>query len=405
MKIGKHFSNSFILKLLLFIMIAGLGLRVPISYIPPMSQEIIDDLKISHSTFGLLTSLSPLCFFLFSPLTPYFESKIGLYKTLLMTFIVAIVAYFLRLNSSLILLLTSTVMFGFAIGLGNIALPSFFKSLGSSRVALLSSCYTASLYLGPAMATGLTLPVKHIFGFSWNGVSWIWILIPIFSLLLILLFSDKKSRASDSSPHSPGNYDDKPDKVINPWVSIPCWVMAVYFSILSLNFYIITAWFPEIISSYGLGQTEAASYAALFSLIAIPFATLTAFYIYKIKRQEIMFIINPIIGMLGIVLFVYGQKSLIPVAVMIMGIGAGICTGVAFLLPLLRFNHTANVTRANSMIQSIGYLIAFCGPVVSGYIHDLTSSWSIVMWMLFIILAIQGILGIVIGKNEKLDAK
>ncbi|PHM37828.1 CynX/NimT family MFS transporter [Xenorhabdus innexi] len=404
MEIGKRFNDSFILKLLLFIMIAGLGLRVPISYIPPMSQEIIDDLKISYSTFGLITSLSPLCFFFFSPLTPYFERRIGLHKTLLMTFIVAIVAYILRLNSSLTLLLASTVMFGFAIALGNIALPSFFKSLGSNRVALLSSSYTASLYLGPAMATGLTLPVKHMLGFSWNEVSWIWVLIPIFSVILILLFSGKKQKKSLGNSNIRNNDDDKPVKVINPWSSISCWMMAVYFSVLSFNFYIITAWFPEIISSYGMEQTEAASYAALFSLVAIPFATLTAFYIYKIKRQVIMFVINPVIGMLGIVLFVYGQKHFIPVAVMIMGIGAGICTGVAFLLPLLRFNHTTNITKANSMMQSIGYLIAFCGPLISGYIHDVTASWTFVLWLLFLVLAIQGILGIIIGRNEKLDA-
>ncbi|MCC8365905.1 MFS transporter [Xenorhabdus sp. PB61.4] len=404
MNIGKHFNNSFIFKLLLFIMIAGLGLRVPISYIPPMSQEIIDDLNINYSTFGLITSLSPLCFFFFSPLTPYFERRIGLYKTLLMTFVVAIVAYILRLNSSLILLLASTVMFGFAIALGNIALPSFFKSLGSNRVALLSSSYTASLYLGPAMATGLTLPIKHMLGFSWNEVSWVWVLIPLFSVLLILFFSDKKQKNSVSNPNARNDYDEKPVKVINPWSSISCWMMAVYFSVLSFNFYIITAWFPEIISSYGMGLTEAASYAALFSLVAIPFATLTAFYIYKIKRQEFIFVINPIIGMLGIILFIYGQKHLIPVAVMIMGIGAGICTGVAFLLPLLRFNHTTNITKANSMMQSIGYLIAFCGPLISGYIHDFTSSWTLVLWLLFLVLAIQGILGIIIGKNEKLDA-
>ncbi|WP_340610595.1 CynX/NimT family MFS transporter [Xenorhabdus bharatensis] len=404
MKIGKHFNNSFIFKLLLFIMIAGLGLRIPISYIPPMSQEIIDDLNINYSTFGLITSLSPLCFFFFSPLTPYFERRIGLYKTLLMTFVVAIVAYILRLNSSLTLLLASTVMFGFAIALGNIALPSFFKSLGNNRVALLSSSYTASLYLGPAMATGLTLPIKHMLGFSWNEVSWVWVLIPLFSVFLILFFSGKKQKSSVSNPNASNDYDDKPVKVINPWSNISCWMMAVYFSVLSFNFYIITAWFPEIISSYGMGLTEAASYAALFSLVAIPFATLTAFYIYKIKRQEFMFVINPIIGMLGIILFIYGQKHLIPVAVMIMGVGAGICTGVAFLLPLLRFNHTTNITKANSMMQSIGYLIAFCGPLVSGYIHDFTSSWTLVLWLLFLVLAIQGVLGIIIGKNEKLDA-
>ncbi|PHM48511.1 CynX/NimT family MFS transporter [Xenorhabdus miraniensis] len=396
-------NNGYILKLSLFIIIAGLGLRIPISYIPPMSLEIMDDLKINHSTLGLITSLSPLCFFLFSPLTPYFEKKIGLYKTLIMTFIVAIFAYFLRSNSSVILLFVSTIMFGFAIALGNVALPSFFKRLGSSRIAILSSAYTASLYLGPAIATALTLPIKNIFDISWNKISLAWIVIPILSMLLILFFSNNKQVSVENKAIASNERYERLERAINPWVSIPCWIMAIYFSVLSFNFFIITAWFPELISSYGLSETNSAFYASLFPLIAIPFATLTSFYIYKIKQQKILFFINPIIFIIGILILVYGSNDLIPIAIAIMGIGAGICTGVAFLLPLLRFNNTANVTKANAMMQSMGYLIAFFGPLVSGYVHDLTGSWTIVLWICALTLSIQAILGIAIGKNEKYD--
>ncbi|MBI6549721.1 CynX/NimT family MFS transporter [Xenorhabdus lircayensis] len=404
MKLSNYKSNnSYILKLSLFIIIAGLGLRIPISYIPPMSLEIMDDLKINHSTLGLITSLSPLCFFLFSPLTPYFENKIGLYKTLVMTFVIAILAYFLRLNSSVILLLVSTVMFGFAIALGNIALPSFFKQLGNGRIAILSSAYTASLYLGPAIATALTLPIKHIFDISWNEVSLAWVFIPVLSILLIVLFSSNKPISVDNKTSVSNENYDRLERAINPWVSIPCWIMAMYFAILSFNFFIITAWFPELISSYGLSETKSAFYASLFPLIAIPFATLSSFYIYKIKQQKILFFINPIIVIVGMLILIYGGNSLIPIAISIMGAGAGICAGITFLLPLLRFNDTANVTKANSMMQSIGYLIAFCGPLVSGYVHDFTGSWTIVLWMCTLTLAMQAVLGIAIGKNEKFD--
>ncbi|MDX7988279.1 MFS transporter [Xenorhabdus sp. 12] len=400
---SSELNRNYILKLSLFIIIAGLGLRVPISYIPPMSLEIMGDLKINHSTLGLITSLSPLCFFFFSPLTPYFEKKIGLLKTLVMTFIIAILAYCLRLNSSVILLLVSTVLFGFAIALGNVALPSFFKRLGSSRIAILSSAYTASLYLGPAMATALTLPIKNVLNISWNQMSWVWALIPVFSILLIMFFASHKSVSTGnktvSSAGSSGNAKD----AINPWKKISCWIMATYFAILSFNFFIITAWFPELISSYGIIETESAFYASIFPLIAIPFATLSSFYIYKIKRQKIMFVINPIIGIIGLLMLIYGGNGLIPFAISIMGIGAGICTGVAFILPLLRFNNITNVTKANSMMQSIGYLIAFSGPLVSGYLHDLTQSWEVVLWLCMLTLVIQTIAGMIIGKNEKFD--
>ncbi|AOM40750.1 hypothetical protein A9255_09185 [Xenorhabdus hominickii] len=320
-----------------------------------------------------------------------------------MTFIVAIFAYFLRLNGSVILLLVSTIMFGFSIALGNVALPSFFKRLGSSRIAILSSAYTASLYLGPAIATALTLPIKHLFSISWNEMSLAWIFIPVLSILLIVFFASNKSVSIENKTVVSNEGDERLERTINPWISIPCWIMAIYFAFLSFNFFIITAWFPELISSYGLSETKSAFYASLFPLIAIPFATLSSFYIYKIKQQKILFFINPIIVTTGILILVYGDNSLIPIAISIMGVGAGICTGIAFLLPLLRFNNTANVTKANAMMQSMGYLIAFCGPLVSGYAHDFTGSWTIVLWICALTLFIQSVLGIAIGKNEKFD--
>lgn len=395
-------NNGNLFKLLLFILIAGLGLRVPISYIPPMSLEIMSDLKINHSIFGIITSLSPLCFFIFSPLAPYFEKRHGLRNTLILTFVIAIVAYLLRLHHSVTFLLISTVIFGFAIALGNIVLPSFFKSSPGSNIAILSAVYTASLYLGPAMATALTIPIKNIFGFSWGSVSLIWIFIPVLSILLILLLKNNKMKKK--SAHYNNQESTELIKKINPWSMSKCWFMAIYFSALSFLFYIITAWFPELISSYGLSDEKSAFYASLFSLFAIPFAILTSFYIYKVKKQKIIFFINPLIVIVGVLILIFADKTFIPVAIAVMGIGSGICTGAAFLSPLLRFNHTTNITKANSMMQSIGYMIAFSGPIIAGYLHDLTHSWTMILWMIVFALGIQAICGIVIGKNEKLDS-
>ncbi|MDC9594307.1 hypothetical protein [Xenorhabdus sp. IM139775] len=99
------------------------------------------------------------------------------------------------------------------------------------------------------------------------------------------------------------------------------------------------------------------------------------------------------------------RKDYLPLFLIIMGIGSGICTGVAFITPLLRFKNPFNVTKTNAMMQSIGYLIAFISPILSSFIFEKTAQWDYVLWMISVALVVQTLIGIPLGKKQYLDNK
>lgn len=57
------------------------------------------------------------------------------------------------------------------------------------------------------------------------------------------------------------------------------------------------------------------------------------------------------------------------------------------------------------MAQSLGYLLAAIGPVLFGWLHDITHSWTIPLLMLVLISVIIFITGIAAGKNEYVTSK
>ncbi|CDG23194.1 membrane protein of unknown function [Xenorhabdus poinarii G6] len=391
--------------LITLIIFVGLELRVPISYLPTMAEEVINSLHISTYLFSFLTSIYPLCFFFISPLVPWLEKKISLNKIITLSMTVSIVAYMLRLEQSVPILIASTFLFGFSISLGNISLPSFIKRQSENKISLLSSLYTASLYLGPALATSLTIPIKNHLNLSWNTVPLFWMCIPIIALIVIGIFTmkeDKKEKIKDVLSIREIQNDSSNPKNITPVKNIFCYSMALYFGILSGIFFIVTAWMPTIIISFGFNHETAALYSSLFTYSAIPFSILTSYIIYKTKKQWIYFVFSPLIVLFGVANMIYWKDHL-PLFLIIMGIGSGICTGVAFITPLLRFKNPFNVTKTNAMMQSIGYLIAFISPILSSFIFEKTAQWDDVLWLILAALAVQTLIGIPLGKKQYLD--
>jgi CP family cyanate transporter-like MFS transporter len=138
--------------------------------------------------------------------------------------------------------------------------------------------------------------------------------------------------------------------------------------------------------------------------VAIFFAIPTSSYVFKTKNQLWASVSAPIITGTGLLLLILGGAALALPAVIIIGIGSGICTGIAFFLPVLRTSHFSNTGKLNAMAQSIGYLFAALGPLLSGLLKDISGSWLLTLYLLLGALMLQFCSGLIVGRNVYVDA-
>nr|WP_243686200.1 hypothetical protein [Lentilactobacillus rapi] len=60
-------------------------------------------------------------------------------------------------------------------------------------------------------------------------------------------------------------------------------------------------------------------------------------------------------------------------------------------------NETAAVS---GMGQSFGYLLAAAGPMICGYVHSLTSSWTVVLIFLIVVVAMMTSVGLLVDHER-----
>jgi CP family cyanate transporter-like MFS transporter len=84
--------------------LAGLNLRIAVASVPPVIDELRDDLDLSSAAAGLLTSAPILCFGLLAPVAPLLARRLGAERVLLYALLPLAAGVLIRGESSAVAL-------------------------------------------------------------------------------------------------------------------------------------------------------------------------------------------------------------------------------------------------------------------------------------------------------------
>jgi CP family cyanate transporter-like MFS transporter len=87
----------------------------------------------------------------------------------------------------------------------------------------------------------------------------------------------------------------------------------------------------------------------------------------------------------------------------LIGLGQGACFPLAMTLIVLRSGAAAVTTSLSTLVQGCGYLIAACGPLLVGIVHDVTGSWSAAVGLLAVLLVPQVLSGTAAGRRVRIE--
>ncbi|MFD6442352.1 CynX/NimT family MFS transporter [Peribacillus sp. NPDC060186] len=380
--------------LIIGIILIGANLRAPLTSVGPLVTSIRDNLGISNTLSGSLTTLPLLAFAFLSPFAPKLARRFGMELTLFISLILLTVGIGIRSIGGVTTLFLGTILIGLAIAIGNVLLPSLIKHNFARNIGLMTGIYAVSMNLCGAIGSGISIPISSLSGLGWAGALGCW---GILSLITVFFWMPQLKKPLDSDKD-----EQTAPKVknINLWRSGLAWQITLFMGLQSFIFYTVITWMPEILEQKGLNADEAGWMLSFMQLAVIPITFIVPILAGRLQSQRLLVVPPVIFLIVGIFGILYGSTLLIPVCMILIGVGVGTIFSLSMMFFSLRTQSTHEATELSGMAQSFGYLLAAVGPVLFGGLHDITHSWTIPLLMLIVVSALIFIVGMRAGKNE-----
>ncbi len=374
-------SNPIVRKSAVWMIIVGIifiavNLRAPLTSVGPLVGIIRDEIHISNTLAGMITTLPLLSFALFSPIVPKLARKIGVEVIILISIIFLTIGIILRSLSGVATLYVGTAVLGLAISVSNVLLPSLIKRDFPTRIGLMTGVYSISMNLLGAIASGISVLIAIGLGFGWQGALGIWGMLSFISIVLWVPQIKRQNRETTDIQNQ------VLESNVNLWRSALAWQLTLFMGLQSMVFYILIAWLPEILKQQGISSDQSGWLLSVMQLALLPFTFIVPIIAGRMKSQRFLVTITTILLLSGTLGLIYGSLSLIVCWIVMLGIGGGFAFSLAMMFFGLRTENAGQAAELSGMAQSVGYLLAAIGPTLFGYLHDVTNSWTIPLFIL-----------------------
>ncbi|WP_139997400.1 CynX/NimT family MFS transporter [Paenibacillus paridis] len=397
-QIKKAVPSSIGLIILGIIVIAA-NLRAPLTSVGPLVSFIRDNVRISNTLAGLITTLPLLAFALLSPLVPKLGRRYGVERIILIALIFLTVGIVIRSLSGTANLYIGTAILGFAIAICNVLLPSLIKRDFPNKIGSMTGIYSISMSLFGAIASGISVPLAVNAGLKWQGALGIWGILSFVSILCWLPQLRNQTKQTTTISQQIASNE------VNVWQSPLAWQVTLFMGIQSMIFYVLIAWLPEILKQQGIDSNQSGWYLSIMQLALLPFTFIVPVIAGRMSSQRLLVVIITILLLTGTLGLLYGSSNIILLWIIILGIGGGCAFSLSMMFFGLRTENAHQAAELSGMAQSIGYLLAAIGPILIGFLHDLTNSWNLPLFILLGASVLLFIVGIGAGRNRSIGSR
>lgn len=377
------------------IVLLALNLRVAIGSVGVVVDPLREDLGMSATVAGVLTTLPVLCFAVFGATTSRVTRLLGLDRTAAALLAVLAVGLLARsVVDSVPAFLALSVVSLAACAVGNVLLPALAKQHFPDRLSLVGSLYGAALMAGGAVSSVATVPAADALG-GWRGGIAVWAVLAVAALLPWLPVVVRAGRDTRlETPRGPS--------FATLARSPLAWACALCFGAQSAQAYAQFGWFPTILADAGLDRGTAGAMQGLLGAVGIPMTLLLPPLVARFAGTGVLpwtFAALTASGWAGVLWAPTAAPWLWAVL-----LGLGGCTFTWVLIMFGRRTSTTEGTAALSgFAQSIGYVVAGLGPFGTGFLHDVTGSWSTPVAVLMVAAVLLGVLGTLVDRGGTIE--
>lgn len=385
-------ANGNKLLLIVGILFIAATLRVTFTGIAPLLDAIRAEYQLTTAQTGLLTTLPLLAFGLVSPLAAGVARRFGIERSLLLAMVIICLGIGLRSLPSAAWLYIGTALIGCGIALGNVLLPGLIKRDFSGHVARMTGAYSITMGAAAAAGSAMVVPLA-LAGFGWRGAL---LLLMVFPLLALLLWLPQARRQATTPMTGSGAAHNQ-----GIWRSALAWQVTLFLGINSLVYYVIVGWLPAILQSMGYSEAQAGSLHGLLQLATAAPGLAIPLVLHRLKDQRgiaVLVALMCVVSTLG--LWLLPGQAVIWTLIFGFGSGATMILGLTFIG--LRASSAHQAAALSGMAQTIGYLLAACGPPLIGKIHDAYGDWHIPLIIVALIAVVMALFGALAGRAREI---
>lgn len=419
---------------ILGILFISFNLRAPITAVGSIVDMIQSDYALSSASAGFITTLPLVAFAIVSPFVAKLSQKCGHATTMMSGLLFILIGILCRSYLGIYGLFIGTAIIGVGIAIGNVIIPAIIKKHFSNRIGLVTSIYTSGMCIFAAVGAGVSVPLAKGVHIGWKNSLAVWFVLAVVTIFIwssqtrLERANKRETKAAMTATSDQSIYSEKftttandspilktrqsiaattctsNEKSTSIWKSSLAWWVTLFMGTQSLIFYSLVAWLPTIIISKGMSVKFASSMALMFQLMAIPATLIIPIISDKLKNQKLLAIIICIIYASGMTLFLTGTSHLILItAILLMAIGMGGSISLSIAFISLRSPNSEKASELSGMAQSAGYLFAAVGPILTGFIFDLESSWTVPLIIFIVLIGLLALCGLFAGKDDTIQ--
>ncbi|OKP89046.1 MFS transporter [Paenibacillus sp. P32E] len=377
--------------LIVGIICVAAALRAPFTSVGPLLGMIRDDLGLSNTLAGAITTLPLLAFAMLSPFAPQLALRFGTANVLVLAMLALSMGILIRSGSGTAMLFAGTAIIGLSIAVCNVLLPGLIKGRFPENIGLMTGVYTLSMNICAAAASGISVPLAQHAGFGWRGTLAMWFIVAALATLFWIPQMRNMTR---------GGSEGKRQSSVQLWRSPLAWQVTLFMGLQSLLYYVLIAWFSVILVERGMTSSHAGWVLSLMQLAQLPFTFFVPLWAGKMKNQRSLVLITSILFMIGILGVWLGSSGWMAVWAICIGIAGGFAFGLVMMFFSLRTRSTQEASGLSGMAQSVGYLLAAMGPALFGLLHDVTHSWNVPLALLAVASILLFIVGLGAGSSR-----
>lgn len=360
--------------LVIGVIFVAFNLRPAITSVGPLIGTIRDDIGFANWSVALLTSLPLIAFAIMSPIAPKLANKFSNEMTLVIGLFVLIIGISLRSMSVVFLIFFGTLCIGLGIAICNVLLPGVIKEKFPAKVAIMTSVYTTSMSIFATSASGLSIPLAEELNLGWQLALLVWAIPAVIGLIIwLIIYKNNRKNTSDKQLKF---FESKKGSGI--WKSNLAWKVALFMGFQSLIFYVTISWLPELLMDEGMRKATAGYMLSYFQLLGIPISFIIPMIAVKMKSQRALVLAINLLYIIGIsTLLLKPTFAFIIFAITLIGIASSANFALSLSFLAIRAKGAKDAAELSGMAQSIGYLLAAIGPIIIGYVYDITQTWTI----------------------------
>lgn len=186
------------------------------------------------------------------------------------------------------------------------------------------------------------------------------------------------------------------------WRQSTAWLVTAYMGLQSTTFYVMATWLPTIETSHGASAEQAGLRLFLFQLVGIASGLAIPRMMRRTDNQVAAAVtasVPMVVGVAGLLV----APALSVVWIVVAGLGSGAGLVVALSLISFRGRSQQETTQLSGMAQSLGYLLAAAGPVVTGLLAQQTGGWQASLATVGVLALTQLIVAVFVGRGRRPD--